>query len=80
MMIIELHHNDGKVEEKEIARTELSAPLVLEDNDKFFIKAPHDPRICQPAKQLHLCYRECRGETLNNIAIMRSAKSEEILP
>ena len=79
-MIIELHHKNSEIELREIGRTELTAPLVLEDEGKFFIKAPHDPRICQPAKQLHLCYRECRGETLNNIAIMRSAKSEEILP
>lgn len=80
-MIIELHHNDGQVEPQEIARTELNAPLVIKDGDKFFIKAPHEPRICLPTtKQIHLCYRQCRGENLNNIAIMRSVKSEEILP
>lgn len=79
-MIIELHHNDGKIESQEVARTELNVPLVIKDKNKFFIKAPHDPRICLSTTRLHLCYRECRGETLNNIAIVRSATSEEILP
>lgn len=78
MMIIELHHKNSEIELREIGRTELTAPLVLEDEGKFFIKAPCDPRICAAAPK-HLIYKECRGESLNNIAIVRSAKSEEVL-
>lgn len=77
-MDIELHHNDGKSEFREIARTELTAPLVIKDKGKFFIKAPHDPRILKTVPK-YLLYRECRGEVLKNIEVVRTPKSEEVL-
>lgn len=77
-MIIELHHNDGTMEPREIARTELTAPTVLKTKDKFFLKSPCDPRICTTAPK-SLVYRECRGESLNNIEVVRTAKTEEVL-
>lgn len=77
-MIIELHHNDGSVEPREIARTELTAPTVLKTRDKFFIKSPCDPRLCTIGPK-HLMYRECRGENLNSIEIVRTPNSEEVL-
>lgn len=77
-MIIELHHNDGTAEFREIARTELIAPTVIENKGKFFIKTPCDPRICKTVAK-YLLYKECRGEVLSNIEIVRSAKSEEVL-
>ena len=76
-MIVELHHNDGTSEFREIARTELIAPTVIEDQGKFFIKTPCDPRICEKVAK-YLLYRECRGEVLSNIEVVRSAKSEEV--
>lgn len=77
-MIIELHYNDGTVEFPEVCCTELTAPTVIKDKGKFFLKTPCDPRICLKAIK-YLLYRECRGEVLNNIAIVRDFKSEEVL-
>lgn len=74
-MDIELHHNDGKSEFLEIARTELNAPLVIEHKGKFFIKTPYDPRILETVPK-YLLYRECRGEVLTNIEVVRSPKEE----
>lgn len=77
-MIIELHRNDGRTDFVEIARSELTAPTVIQNKGKFFIKTPHDPRICSTVAK-YLLYRECRGEVLNNIAVVRSDTSEEVL-
>lgn len=77
-MIIELHHNDGTAEFPEICCTELTAPTVIQVKGKFFIKSPCDPRIFLTVAK-YLLYRECRGEFLNNIAVSRSNKSDEVL-
>ena len=77
-MIIELYHNNAKSELREISCLGLTAPLVLFDSDKFFVKTPYDPRICETAPK-YLMYRECRGEVLSNIEIVRTLKSEEVL-
>lgn len=77
-MIIELQHNDGTSDFPEICCTELTAPTIIKDKGKFFLKTPCDPRICQKVAK-YLLYRECRGEVLNNIAIVRDSKSEEVL-
>ena len=79
-MIIELYHNNAKSELREISCLKLTAPLVLFDSDtgKFFVKTPCDPRICETAPK-YLLYRECRGEVLVNIVIVRTLKSEEVL-
>lgn len=77
-MIIELHYNDGTVEPREIARTELTAPTVLKARDNFFLKSPCDPRICTIAPK-YLMYRECRGENLSTIEVVRILESEEVL-
>ncbi|MEG4133349.1 hypothetical protein QUA41_31240 [Microcoleus sp. Pol11C1] len=77
-MIVELIRNDGTSDFPEICCTELTAPSVIFDSDsgKFFAKAPIDPRIC-PVAVKYLPYRECRGEVLSSIAIVRS-HSEEV--
>ena len=79
-MIVELHHNDGTSDFPEICCTELTAPSVIFDSHtgKFFVKAPCDPRICTTVAK-YLLYRECRGEVLNNIKVVRTPKSEEVL-
>ncbi len=77
-MIIELQSKDGKSDFREVCCTELTAPTVLEHNGKYFLKTPCDPRIHSIVDK-YLLYRECRGEVLNNIAVARSAKSEELL-
>ena len=76
-MIIELHHNDAKSELREISCLELTAPLVLFDTGKFFVKTPCDPRICETAPK-YLLYRECRGELLGNIEIVRQKSTTEV--
>ncbi len=76
-MIIELRHNDTTTEFREISCVELTAPTVIldENTGKFFIKAPCDPRICQTIAK-YLLYRECRGEILSNIEIVRKDSVE----
>ena len=76
-MIIELRHNDRKSEFREISCLELTAPLVLFDSNtgKFFVKTPCDPRICEIAPK-YLLYRECRGEVLVNIEIVRQKSTQ----
>ncbi|MEG4273838.1 MULTISPECIES: hypothetical protein [unclassified Microcoleus] len=78
-MIVELHHNDGKSEFPEICCTELTAPSVIFDRDtgKFFFKTPCDPRICTTVAK-YLLYRECRGEVLNSIKVVRPLDSEDV--
>ena len=78
-MIVELQDNNGKSDFPEVCCTELTAPTILENNGKYFLKTPCDPRIHSTVDK-YLLYRECRGEALNNIAVVRSDKSEEILP
>ena len=79
-MIIELYHNNAKSELREISCSKLTAPLVLFDSNtgKFFVKTFCDSRICETAPK-YLLYRECRGEVLSNIEIVRTLKSEEVL-
>jgi hypothetical protein len=74
-MTIELHYNDGRREFREIACTEVTAPIVLKDGDKFFIKTPCDLRICATVIK-YLPYRQVRGEVLDNIEIVRSPSEE----
>ena len=74
-MIIEIHHNDRKSEVRKISCLELTAPLVLFDSGKFFVKTPHDPRICETAPK-YLLYRECRGEVLSDIEIVQQKSTE----
>lgn len=69
-MTIELCFNDGTSEFREICRTELTAPTVIENRGKFFIKVPCDSRIYSCVHSF-LIYRECRGEVLNNIEVAR---------
>lgn len=77
-MIIELQSNNGKSDFPEICCTELTAPTVIENKGRFFLKTPCDQRICSTVVK-YLLYRECRGEVLNNIAIVRTVESEEVL-
>ena len=72
-MIIELqfHDRNRPSEFYEIDRTELTAPTTLCDKKgNFFVKCPLDPRITAGIEK-YLCYRQCRGEHLSNIEIVR---------
>lgn len=82
-MIIELQFRDSSrpSEFREIAKTELTAPTVIEDKKgNFFIKCPVDSRIMNVGtRDCPLQYRQCRGEHLSSIEIVRTPKSEEVL-
>jgi hypothetical protein len=80
MIVVELHHHNKKVDSVKIDRTELTAPTVIFDRHqgKFFVKLPVDPRITAGTPNCPLQYRQCRGEVLSNIEVVRSASAEEV--
>lgn len=63
----------------QIVGTELTAPTVIKDKEgNFFIKCPIDPRIVVVGSvDCPLLYRQCRGEVLSDILVVRSESSEE---
>jgi hypothetical protein len=81
MIVVELQFRDRNRPSNlfKIARTELTAPTVIEDKEgNFFIKCPIDPRIVVGSVDCPLQYRQCRGEVLSNILVVRSL-SEEVV-
>lgn len=81
MIVVELQFRDRSRPSNlvKIARTELTAPTVLEDREgNFFIKCPIDPRIMVVGSvDCPLVYRQCRGEVLSNILVVQTSKSGE---
>jgi hypothetical protein len=78
MIAIELCKKDGTVKSAKIKGTELTAPTVIQDRrGNFYVKVPVDPRITAGKPDYPLQYRQCRGEALSSIEIVRSL-SEEI--
>lgn len=81
MIVIELKFCDRSRPSNlfKIAKTELTAPTVLQDKEgNFFIKCPNDPRITVGSVDCPLLYYQCRGEMLNDILVARSESAEEV--
>ena len=79
-MIVEFHFHDRtrQPEFRQIACTELTAPTTVVDREgNFFIKSPIDHRITAGGIKNYLCYRQCRGEYLSSIEIVRKASEQE---
>lgn len=75
MIVVELQFSDRRPSNLfNIIGTEFTAPTVLEDKEgNFFIKCPLDPRIITAGTpDCPLQYRQCRGEALSNILVVRS--------
>ncbi|MEZ2278081.1 MAG: hypothetical protein ACBR12_14345 [Microcoleus sp.] len=66
-MKIKLTAYDGTVREANIATTKLTAPSVIAWNGKFFALNTFHAKITNDNT---LLYRQCGGESLNNIELV----------
>lgn len=81
MIVVELQFRDRNRPSDffNIVGSELTAPTVIEDREgNFFIKCPINPRIVAGSVDCPLLYRQCRGEVLSNILVVRSQPEEEV--
>lgn len=76
-MKIKLITHDQKIREAEIASTELTAPNVIYWDDKFFaLKIDSAALTVKRSNDTSLQYRQCRGECLSNVELVRKVADE----
>lgn len=70
-MKIKLITYDQQIREAHIASTELTAPNVIYWDGKFFLlKIDSAALTIKRSNDASLHYRQCRGESLNNIEVV----------